>query len=133
MQDVHGPFAVWLDEEAGRSVALDILEQLDDIDALICANDELALALMTSLRQHGVSCPDDVVVTGWDDTMASRYIVPGLTTVAQPVVELGRAVSVRLHERITRRTSAQPMVRLPSTLRIRSSCGCPRAAPQLSS
>ncbi|MGJ6981604.1 LacI family DNA-binding transcriptional regulator [Aestuariimicrobium soli] len=124
MQDPHGPFAVWLTEEAGRSVTLDILEQLDDIDALICANDELALALIQSLAQHGVRCPSDIVVTGWDDTMASRYIVPGLTTVAQPIIDLGRAVSVRLHERITQRSDAQPMVSLPSTIRLRQSCGC---------
>ncbi|CAI9403774.1 LacI family DNA-binding transcriptional regulator [Aestuariimicrobium sp. T2.26MG-19.2B] len=122
--DPHGPFQVWMNEESGRSVALDVLEQIGDIDALVCANDELALALMQSLAQHGVRCPDDVVITGWDDTMASRYIVPGLTTVAQPTRELGRAVSVRLHERIAQRSPAQPMVSLPSTIRVRQSCGC---------
>ena len=56
-------------------------------DALACANDELALGLLTALRTRGVRVPQDVLVTGWDDVMAARYA--GLTTVRQPMRALG--------------------------------------------
>ena len=49
-------------------------------DGLVCANDELALAVLTTLaRAADVDVPGDIVVTGWDDVMAARYVSPGLT------------------------------------------------------
>ncbi|WP_432940363.1 LacI family DNA-binding transcriptional regulator [Kribbella sp. CA-253562] len=92
-------------------------------DGLICANDELALAVVQTLRDGGVGVPDDVVVTGWDDVMAARYVSPGLTTVRQPMAELGRLAALRLHERVTgERTRARNDV-LPTELVLRASCG----------
>jgi LacI family transcriptional regulator len=92
-------------------------------DGLVCANDELALAVVQTLRDGGVGVPDDVVVTGWDDVMAARYVSPGLTTVRQPMAELGRLAALRLHERVTgERTRARNDV-LPTELVLRASCG----------
>jgi LacI family transcriptional regulator len=92
-------------------------------DGLVCANDELALAVVQALRDGGVGVPDDVVVTGWDDVMAARYVSPGLTTVRQPMAELGRLAALRLHERVTgQRTRARNDV-LPTELVLRASCG----------
>ncbi|WP_020385715.1 LacI family DNA-binding transcriptional regulator [Kribbella catacumbae] len=92
-------------------------------DGLVCANDELALAVMKTLAAGGVGVPDDVVVTGWDDVMAARYVSPGLTTVRQPMAELGRLAAQRLHERITgERTRARNDV-LGTELVLRGSCG----------
>jgi LacI family transcriptional regulator len=92
-------------------------------DGLVCANDELALAILKTLGDGGVVVPDDVVVTGWDDVMAARYVLPGLTTVRQPMAELGRLAAQRLHERITgERTRARNDV-LGTELVLRGSCG----------
>jgi LacI family transcriptional regulator len=83
----------------------------------------LALALLKTLGEQGVVVPDDVVVTGWDDVMAARYVRPGLTTVRQPMAELGRLAAQRLHERITgERTRARNDV-LGTELVLRGSCG----------
>jgi LacI family transcriptional regulator len=92
-------------------------------DGLVCANDEIALAALQTLLAAGVAVPEDIVVTGWDDVMAARYVSPGLTTVRQPMTELGRLAAQRLHERVTgERTRARNDV-LATQLVLRESCG----------
>lgn len=92
-------------------------------DGLVCANDEIALGAVQALRDGGVGVPSEMVVTGWDDVMAARYVSPGLTTVRQPMAELGRLAAQRLHERVTgERTRARNDV-LPTELVLRDSCG----------
>lgn len=100
-----------MDEAAGRDVAAELT---DLPDAIACANDELALGLLTSLRERGVGVPEDVLVTGWDDVMAARYA--GLTTVRQPMRALGGTAARLLDERITggRRTAVHEV--LPTEL-----------------
>ena len=94
-------------------------------DALVCANDELALSIMTRLQDAGRSVPDDVAVVGWDDVMTARYVRPGLTTVRQPVAGLGRLAAERLHELVRgAEVNAHRQV-LPTRLVLRQSCGCP--------
>lgn len=117
------PEHVPLTEEAGADVAQRWLAAADPADGLVCANDELALAAMAVLRRGGADVPGEVVVTGWDDVMAARYVTPGLTTVRQPMTELGRLAAQRLQERITgERTRARNDV-LATQLVLRDSCG----------
>ena len=120
---VNEPERVPLTEEAGTALASELLDATKLPDGLVCANDELALAVLKVLAGGGVVVPEDVVVTGWDDVMAARYVSPGLTTVRQPMVELGRLAAQRLHERITgERTRARNDV-LATELVLRDSCG----------
>jgi LacI family transcriptional regulator len=117
------PERVPLTETAGTTVAKELLEATKRPGGLVCANDELALAAVQTLRDGGVRVPEDIVVTGWDDVMAARYVSPGLTTVRQPMAELGRLAAQRLHERVTgERTRARNDV-LPTELVLRDSCG----------
>jgi LacI family transcriptional regulator len=117
------PESVPLTEAAGTAVATRLLTARKRPDGLVCANDELALAALTTLRSAGVAVPGDIVVTGWDDVMAARYVTPGLTTVRQPMAELGRLAAQRLHERVTgERTRARNDV-LATQLVLRDSCG----------
>ncbi|TDU91594.1 LacI family transcriptional regulator [Kribbella voronezhensis] len=129
---VNEPERVPLTEAAGAALAMQLLTAMEDTEkrrtdalpeGLVCANDELALAVLQELRRGGVRVPEDVVVTGWDDVMAARYVSPGLTTVRQPMAELGRLAAQRLHERITgERTRARNDV-LATELVLRESCG----------
>jgi len=57
--------------------------------ALICFNDLAAVGALTRLQELGLSVPDDISVTGFDDTDLSRYVRPALTTVRSPKSELG--------------------------------------------
>ena len=69
--------------------------------------------------------PQDIAVVGWDDVMTARYVEPGLTTVRQPVRELGARASDLLHERITGSAASARAQVIPTHLVIRASCGCP--------
>ncbi len=123
--EVAAPIAAELRERDGRRVAEDIVTRRLDLDALVCANDELALALIDRLSSLGVKVPDDIAVVGWDDVMSARYIRPPLTTVAQPVRELGAAAATRMRELIAGSPATDVGHTLPTTLVIRESCGCP--------
>ena len=117
------PERVPLTEEAGTEFTERVLKARKRPDGLVCANDELALAALTTLHGAGVEVPREIVVTGWDDVMAARYVSPGLTTVRQPMIELGRLAALRLHERVTgERTRARNDV-LDTELVLRDSCG----------
>jgi LacI family transcriptional regulator len=127
-EDAHltaaAPLPTELRESAGAALADRVLAGDLDTDALVCANDELALAVMKRLRQGGRSVPDDLAVVGWDDVMTARYVEPGLTTVRQPVRELGALAAERLHARITSADTVDETQVLPTQLVLRSSCGC---------
>jgi Transcriptional regulators len=119
------PLRVPLIEGAGVRVAEEILRRRVKIDGLVCGNDALALAIMKRLQDNGVHIPDDLAITGWDDVLAARYIPPGLTTVRQPMHDLGRLAAERLNARIV---NEQPVIGsevLPTRVILRSSCGCP--------
>jgi len=114
-----------LHERSGAEVAAQILAQATPPDALVCANDELALSTMKALQYSGMKVPDDLAIVGWDDVMTARYVSPALTTVRQPLFELGRAAATRLHERIAGAPTAPEPLILPTELVLRASCGCP--------
>jgi LacI family transcriptional regulator len=112
-------------ERSGPEVLAQVAANARPPDALFCANDELALSTMKALQRAGVRVPDDIAVVGWDDVMTARYVSPGLTTVSQPLLELGRAAATRLHERVTGDPTVPEPLILPTQLVLRSSCGCP--------
>lgn len=58
-------------------------------DAVICLNDEMAFAVTDFCREHNISVPDEVCVTGFDDIDRDRYAVPSLSTINQQVFKLG--------------------------------------------
>ncbi|MGP9537140.1 LacI family DNA-binding transcriptional regulator [Brachybacterium sp. AOP43-C2-M15] len=113
-------------EAQGVLMARRIVDEGLDLDAVICGNDELALALMHELQDLGVDVPGRIAVTGWDDVLAARYVRPGLTTVAQPVGELGALAARRLVALIDGGEPLEEPVVLPSRIVHRGSCGCGR-------
>jgi LacI family transcriptional regulator len=124
--DAAEPIRVGFSEDAGRQVALQLLAHRDRPDALVCVNDEVAVALLDELQRAGVRIPEDLAVTGWDDVMTARYTRPGLTSVAQPVRALGELAATTLHRLIATGDRRTPPT-LATRLVIRGSCGCPEA------
>ena len=59
-------------------------------DAIVCANDAMALTVIITLEKHGIKIPDDVIVTGFDNISAARYFCPEVTSVDRPLKLLGR-------------------------------------------
>jgi DNA-binding LacI/PurR family transcriptional regulator len=70
--------------------ALDQLLQVTPIDALVCGNDATALAALERLQERGVRVPEDVAVIGFDDIPEAAASTPALTTVRQPMMQVGR-------------------------------------------
>jgi LacI family transcriptional regulator len=89
-------------------------------DAVICYDDKLALALLDGLRRRGLGVPRDVAVTGFDDIPFARLANPRLTTVATPVVEIGRLAARSLVGAIDSGQLPPPVV-MPVELVIRES------------
>lgn len=116
------PTACAFDEPGGRAAAERLLEGRRP-RALVCANDEIALGATVAAEGLGVRVPEDLAVTGWDDVMAARHSRPGLTTVRQPMRELGSWAARRLHERLAGDTSEPRHEVLPTQLVQRASCG----------
>ena len=81
------------------------------------------IELAVAAEELGLRVPDDVAVTGWDDVMAARHARPGLTTVRQPMRQLGARAARRLHERLAGDTSDPRHEVLPTQLVVRRSCG----------
>jgi LacI family transcriptional regulator len=123
------PLRVPLVEGAGVQVADEILRRRVKVDGLVCGNDDLALAIMKRLQDNGVRLPDDLAVVGWDDVLAARYISPGLTTVRQPIRDLGRLAAAQLQARIVGEQPAGGARVLPTQVVLRCSCGCAALSP----
>jgi LacI family transcriptional regulator len=122
--EARPPVLVPLEETSSVGAVAAVLDLAEPADALVCANDELAVAMMSVLGRQGVRVPDDLAIVGFDDLMTARYVQPGLTTVLQPMRSLGHWAAIRLHERIEGRThDVHPQV-LPTRLVVRGSCGC---------
>ncbi|MEL4357843.1 MULTISPECIES: LacI family DNA-binding transcriptional regulator [unclassified Luteococcus] len=117
-------YPIFPSEQDGRAFAERLLADGFTHDALVCGNDELALAVMQTLQRGGVAVPADVAITGWDDTVTARYVEPGLTSISQPVRQLGGLVVSRLAQRIAGDGPREEAVTLPATLAHRTSCGC---------
>ena len=84
---------------------------------------------MSRLQDAGRDVPRDIAVVGWDDVMTSRYVRPGMTTVRQPVHELGVLAAERLHQRVDGAPPRRPPSCSPTEVVLRGSCGCPPPAP----
>ena len=91
--------------------------------AIVCANDQTALGAMHALSQRGIRVPQDVAVTGFDDVPVARHLHPPLTTVRQPMQELGATAFESLYSKISTGKAEEDVV-LPVELIIRESCGC---------
>ena len=93
--------------------------------AIACANDLTALGVMSALREHGISVPGQVAVTGFDDIPLARHLRTTLTTVRQPIREMGRTAFDVLYSMIRGERPPGRDIVLATELVRRESCGCP--------
>jgi DNA-binding LacI/PurR family transcriptional regulator len=76
-------------EASGTAAMTRLLAAHPDIDAIFAASDNMAAGALRALKASGRSVPDDVAVVGFDDNVIARYTSPPLSTVAQPIKQLG--------------------------------------------
>ena len=96
--------------------------------ALICCDEIRARMVVESLPGVGLRVPDDVSVVSFNSTEISQRCHPPMTSVRQPLSEIGKAAVDLLLARIRGTDVAERVVRFPMTLDIRASCSAPRAA-----
>jgi LacI family transcriptional regulator len=108
----------------GLGTARALLAAPERPDAIFCANDEIAMGVLEAARSAGLAVPTDLAVAGWDDIPAARHLAPPLTTVRQPMLQLGRRAAELLRDRITSHRTDPIHELLPTELVVRSSCGC---------
>jgi len=70
-----------------------LLEAVDRVTAVFCYNDMTSVGLLKAARERGVSIPGDLAVVGFDDIPLASYVVPALTTIAQPKSKMGERAS----------------------------------------
>ncbi len=107
-------------EPSGAAGMRALLDRVPDLDAVFAASDPMAFGAMRVLRKRGLRVPDDVAVIGFDDSPLAPHAAPPLTTVHQPVAELGRQMTRLLVERV-RGEAAEPAVILGTNLVVRES------------
>ncbi len=89
--------------------------------AIVCANDSMALGVMTKLHERGLKVPGDFSVVGFDDIDVASQVIPPLTTVAAPVDEIARLAFDLLKTMIEGESPATQHIALPAELVVRQS------------
>ncbi|MBQ8922875.1 MAG: GGDEF domain-containing protein [Oscillospiraceae bacterium] len=92
-------------------------------DAIICANDSMAIVVSSWLQLRGVRIPEDVIITGFDGIQQSEYHLPHLTTCHQDYDRMGRELVAAVNR--LRRGERQPVYNVIGFhIRLSQSCGC---------
>ena len=112
---------------SGESAVALLLQErrlrVDDIDAIACANDSMALGVLDALEQRGVRVPDKIALVGFDDVEEVRFTTPPLTTVRQPLHKQGREAVGMVLDQLRDGARVQRLV-LSTELVTRRSCRC---------
>jgi DNA-binding LacI/PurR family transcriptional regulator len=122
----HGlPTAVWEEGDwtprGGADAMSALLDRVPNLDAVVAANDRMALGAMHTLRSRGFQVPDDIAVTGFDDIDEAAWFAPPLTSVSQPLAEMGRRAVRTLRAEVQDGTTAPSTIQLDAELVVRES------------
>ncbi|MDQ1295739.1 MAG: hypothetical protein QG608_3626, partial [Actinomycetota bacterium] len=114
-------------ESGGRKAARNMLAAGMPSTAVMAGNDRNAVGLMRALEAAGCSVPRDQAVIGFDDSENDAFLVPSLSTIHQPLGEVGYEAARLLLEQINGRHVRNGAHHIPTELIRRESCGCSRA------
>lgn len=120
-------------QEGGYQAACALLDLPVPPTAIFAGNDMQAMGVYAALRERGLSVPDDVSVIGFDDIPVAAMVSPQLTTVRQPLAEMGRIAAGMLLTLIDGASLPSQRVELATALMVRGSCAAPappRGAPR---
>ncbi|MDI5963810.1 LacI family DNA-binding transcriptional regulator [Streptomyces sp. SL13] len=108
-------------EEGGALAMRELLRRRPDIDAVFAASDVMAAGALRVLREAGRRVPDDVALIGFDDSVIARHTDPPLTSVRQPIQDMGRTMARLLLDHIRDATTVRRHVILDTQLVHRAS------------
>ena len=114
----YGP----IDLAAAAEMMQQILEAQNRPSAVVCTNDVFAVGAMMASRSAGVAIPDEISITGVDNTDLGATQTPGLTSIRTPIVEVGRAAAEQMVARLEGKPHSS-FATLPFELVFRGSTG----------
>ena len=110
--------------ESGRDAAETLLDGSSHPTAIFAANDDMAAAVIQVAAEKGIVVPKDLSVVGFDDSVISRQVSPPLTTIRQPIRQMGETATRLLLQHLRTRETPEPE-KLDYQLMERGSCGTP--------
>lgn len=110
--------------DSGYQAVLALFRQPEVPTALFAAADSLAVGALRALAELGLSVPEDVALTSFNDSSYAEMVSPQLTSSSFPAYDMGAAAAEMLHRAIRGEEIRENKVVLPSALVVRQSCGC---------
>ena len=115
--------------ETGRRLGIELLNLNPRPTAIISSNNRMLLGLTGAIAELGISCPAGVSVVGFDDSVWTEHFTPGLTVMAQPAHEIGKAAFMMLLSRVQQQegeaNEESDLMLFPAELRVRGSTARP--------
>jgi len=99
------------------------LPEAEQPTAVVAVSDLIAIGVMNEARQRGLVIGESLAVIGFDDAPMGQYLTPSLSTVQQPIAEIGRELIARLETVLSKREPEHGQLLLPPRLILRDSCG----------
>jgi len=112
----HGDYSM----ESGALAMKKLLNLKNPPDGVFCANDLMAVGAIATLEAHGLHCPDDIKIVGFDDSLIARTSKPTLTSIQQDIAGLGENAA-QLMLNLLNGESVEPII-LPTQIVKRASC-----------
>ena len=121
----HNVIKAPLSLQGGYNAAAAVIKT--GVTAAFAGNDDMAIGLMRGLKEQGVKVPDQISVMGYDDFYLDEYVSPQLTTIRQPIMDLGIGAAKMLLNKIHSDQEQEQIQRFPveliqrqSTARVRT-------------
>ena len=127
---VHDPGLVRYGDfqhEGGFRCGGELLDLDDRPTAIFAGSDQQALGVYEAARRRGLLIPEDLSVVGFDDLPVARWLSPPLTTVRQPLIEMGRVAAEMLGHLIEGSRLRSQRMELSTDLLVRESTAAPRS------
>ncbi len=115
-----------LSRDSGVTAMQMLLKRVPHLNAVVACNDMMAFGAMWALRDMGLNIGSDVAVGGFDDITPARYASPSLTTIRQPIFEIGELLAQMLIKLIDEQPISEQQILVKPELIIRGSSGQPR-------
>ncbi len=97
--------------ESARALVAGMIDEIRGFDALFGSNDLMALGAMRSMKDAGISLPEDIAVVGYDDSEFGRYNNPSLTSIHQPREELAHFSCDRLFNQMEKQKNGEDILK----------------------
>jgi LacI family transcriptional regulator len=115
--------------EPGVDAAGSLLDLPEPPTAIFAFSDSIAVGAMDAARERGLRLPEDLSIVGFNDEQFATFVAPRLTTVRQPLAQMGRTAVGLLLRLLEPARSGPLQIELPTRLVVRGSTGPPRGAP----